>query len=371
MKYFRLLLLLCVVSSCCRNVSSEKLSFTVFSPDTLLTVEDIIKMGVEREHGVDNDIYVLKNEDTTIWVEFEVATGSLLGYSWIIPISETTNEKTYVESLKEKYGISYDMINKTITNPQNGLLFKYYIGKIDTTAFYGDISSDYCCIIWYHSRKKTAHDTKFQLLPKESCDRIEDLSEFKFFKPFKDDIYILAFQEDTLSLLWGSDSVGKIDIDSNRFVLFYNSELLKETGFVIWGDKRNRTVHILQTGRQYYMECFKSTDKILLRIVEDIADLLNPPLYKVIYVLPSFDYEASNTIKILSSSFVLLGESGVEISDSLVSNQIVVKGNYDDMQIDDVIKIKEDFELPECLDSCYWCEIKLFEKKVSSHIYHY
>jgi hypothetical protein len=54
-----------VFLSCNRHASQEEHFFSVFSPDTLLTEDDIYEMGADREEGIDMNIYVFQKEDTT------------------------------------------------------------------------------------------------------------------------------------------------------------------------------------------------------------------------------------------------------------------------------------------------------------------
>ncbi|MBO7624347.1 MAG: hypothetical protein J6S82_03465 [Bacteroidales bacterium] len=150
---FLILIMFCVLLSCHRHASQEEQFFSVFSPDTLLTEEDIYEMGVDREKGIDMNIYVFQKEDTTVLVEYEGADGKgkLMNYRWVIPIMDSSDEISFIGNLEKKYGvILLDTMDKTISNPQNGLVFKYYIGKIDTSLTYRPVRSDYCCIISYY-----------------------------------------------------------------------------------------------------------------------------------------------------------------------------------------------------------------------------
>ncbi len=146
------LIIFCVLLSCNRHASQEEHFFSVFSPDTLLTEDDIYEMGVDREKGIDMNIYVFQKEDTTLLVEYEGVDGKgkLLNYCWVIPIMDSSDEISFIGNLEKNYGvILLDTMDKTISNPRNGLIFKYYIGKIDTSLTYRSVRSDYCCTIKY------------------------------------------------------------------------------------------------------------------------------------------------------------------------------------------------------------------------------
>ena len=102
MKFFFVLFILFALLSCKRNALDNQM-FPIFYPDILMTTDDFCTLGVKREDSVDIDIYVFQNIDTTIRVQYEINNlGSLLSYSWFVPIRESVNERYYIEKLAEK-----------------------------------------------------------------------------------------------------------------------------------------------------------------------------------------------------------------------------------------------------------------------------
>ena len=158
MKYFFMSFLFFALLSCKRHALLDNQMFPLFSPDTLMTTDDFYTLGVKREDSVDIDIYVFQNIDTTIRVQYEINNlGSLLSYSWFIPIRESVNERYYIEKLAEKYDvIILDTNEKIMINPQNGMHFIYNFENIDS-SLYGHISSGYYCIIEYFSPMYAQH----------------------------------------------------------------------------------------------------------------------------------------------------------------------------------------------------------------------
>jgi len=158
MKFFFVLFIFFALLSCKRHALLDNQMFPLFYPDTLMTTDDFCTLGVKREDSVDIDIYVFQNKDTTIRIQYEIDNlGSLLSYSWFIPIRESVNERYYIEKLAEKYDVIILDTNENIMiNPQNGMHFKYHFENIDS-SLYGHISSGYYCIIVYFSPMYAQH----------------------------------------------------------------------------------------------------------------------------------------------------------------------------------------------------------------------
>lgn len=144
-----------IFSSCDRNFFSSKKNISLFSPDTSLTVDKILEMGIERETGVDNDIFILQDGDTTIIIDYGMCSRYPIEYKWMIPIAENTEEKKYIKELEKNYGVVLiNATSKIIKNPQNGLFFRYYVGPISSMDHYYPLKSTHYCIIWYYTDKR-------------------------------------------------------------------------------------------------------------------------------------------------------------------------------------------------------------------------
>lgn len=196
---------------------------------------------------------------------------------------------------------------------------------------------------------------------------IEELSQFKFIKPFKNDIYALTFSNDTLPYLVTTDSLFSFDLGNDCFCMYYNNSLLNNTGHVFYGDNIQKKLHILNTNKIVSISMFITTDYNILRIKDEYNSFGTPSIIQTKYILFSIDNDTVKTLTLLSKSSTLLDESNIELADELQFPKIYIQGNIDDLQVKFDITIDNNFILPIYFDNCnLWNEQNILEKNIIS-----
>ena len=208
-------------------------------------------------------------------------------------------------------------------------------------------------------------DTIFQRVQAKYVS-FEELLDIDFVEPFKDNIFALTFTEDTLPFIPGIDSLFRFDIGEGRFCMYYNNSLLRNTGYLIYGDSRKNEVHILNTGIIATMNVYNSNKYILVRIEED-ADVFafGAPLVKITkYLLFPPNNDSVKSLSILFHASTLLNSSKIELNDIFAFPNIYIYGTTDDSAINFVVRIAGDFVLPNDNKCGLWNNMKILERQL-------
>ena len=213
-------------------------------------------------------------------------------------------------------------------------------------------------------------DTEFKPLQPEylSADK---LSEWKFLQQRENtDLYVFTFLSDSLPYFAASDSLFKINTGSEMYILYYNCSVAKNTGYIIYGNYKNQEVHIITTGIILSCKAYKTNQKLLLEIVENLHwfPFDYPPVLSTDYLLFSLTtHSLLNDFSVLSKAAYIQGvpeTSELELQVGLSGNNISVNGNMDDQQISCIIKIEgDDFVLSKEEENLQWSGTGIFEKK--------
>ena len=192
------------------------------------------------------------------------------------------------------------------------------------------------------------------------------LSKWDFIKTTQDkDIYKLLFKEYSLPYVLVDDSLFNIKLSDEMFVLYYNCSLSSNTGFIMYGTNDNKELQIVQMGRIILCECF-SIDKqqLLLKVIENVGNYLNPAILKTHYFLfsPKTHLSQKNMTMLSCASF-FHDTSTIQLKDSITNSQIIIQGFKDRKRVAYSIKIEDgDFGLSKQDENILFGSMKVFEK---------
>ena len=217
-----------------------------------------------------------------------------------------------------------------------------------------------CCII-----QNTVNTTINQLQSEYLS--IDKLSEWDFIKAKENDLYIFSFTEDSLPYIITEDSLFKIDVSDEMYVLYYNCSLLRNTGFIIYGTYNNREIHLIQTGLILSCEAHMVNQELLLKIVENLYVFAfdYPRVINTNHLLFSLKtHSLQDDLSVLSEASVLQDTMKIQLQVGLSENNIFVNGVQDGKQVNSVIKIEENgFAIPKQEENRQWNNMKVFERK--------
>jgi hypothetical protein len=195
---------------------------------------------------------------------------------------------------------------------------------------------------------------------------VNKLHEWDFIKAKGNDLYAFSFREDSLHYV-ATDSLYKINVNDEMYILYYNSCLLRNTGFIIYGTYKNREVHIIQTGKILSCEACIINQKLLLKTVENLYVFAfdNPQVLNTDYFLFSLiTHSLQDDFSVLSKASVLLDTLKIQLQTKLSGNMIFVNGIQDGKQITCTVKIEENnFVIPKRGKRMKWNDWHVFERK--------
>lgn len=161
---------------------------------------------------------------------------------------------------------------------------------------------------------------------------IQDLHKLKIVKHLNDNLYSFVFIEDSIPYLDKEDSLFYINLRDNKSILFYNSNLYQNTGFILYGDLIKKDFNLVRTYTINDASAYYLNGNIILRIEESVHPLITQNSYFLMN--NSSNYPLNNNIKILTKgSYWLPDSTGIfneyvdmQIKDSLSENNIYLKG---------------------------------------------
>ena len=93
--------LLFLIWGCHRN---NTVTVGLFSPNPLLTSDDVYGLNLERLSGIDIDVFELINNDTIIRIEVDISL-MLLSQYWLFPIDSLTELKDIELFFEKEYNV--------------------------------------------------------------------------------------------------------------------------------------------------------------------------------------------------------------------------------------------------------------------------
>ena len=223
-----------------------------------------------------------------------------------------------------------------------------------------------CCFLFsmcFHKNKanETVEYLSVEYIPEKK------LLEWNFITPTQHkDIYKFLFKEDSLPYVASVDSLFKIDINGDMYILYYNCSLLRNTGFILYGMYKDTEVQVIQTGQILLCEVYLIDRKPLLKIIETVdADFENPITLKTHYLLfSSQTHSLHGSLSALSYASFLQDTSKIELKDSISDTEILLRGVQDGKKVVYDIDIeKNDFAISQ-QESILWNDMKVLEKDV-------
>ena len=116
----------------CSHSDRHSVCLNMFAPNTDLTIDDVLEMGVDRIDGIDIDMFEFKRADTTITISFDMDSNStFIGYDWVVPIPDDTPDTLFLDEMREKYSVRFNPEKRLAYCPKNRLVFLYSIGNIE------------------------------------------------------------------------------------------------------------------------------------------------------------------------------------------------------------------------------------------------
>lgn len=216
-------------------------------------------------------------------------------------------------------------------------------------------------------------DTTNRQLSKKNVP-VEYLLEWDFVKHFKDNIYSLSFYEDSLPYVSGIDSMFVFHVDKGGFCMYYNCSLLKNTGFIIYGDSRKKYVHIIKTGLIISMDVFYVNNRLFMRLIDedDVFPFGTPIVTKTNFFLVSFENDTISQVSVLSNASALLDDTKIALKDNLSYPEITIDGYVNELPVNFVITISDEFIMPKQINCHTWNGTSIINQSTFlSEVFHY
>jgi len=194
----------------------------------------------------------------------------------------------------------------------------------------------------------------------------EELFTLKFATPLSDSLIALNFGTDSWPYAVGEDSLYKFDLGEERFVMYCNCSLLRNTGLLFYGNDVTKEVQVLQTNTIFDADVYILNTFLLIRTVEVRNDFAfgSPSVTQIKYWLVSFGSDSVKSLALLSCASALIDDSAIFITDNISKDAITFSGTINNTPISDTIVIARDFILPQYLEQKMWNDMPVFEKKV-------
>ena len=168
------------------------------------------------------------------------------------------------------------------------------------------------------------------------------LSEFEFVKLYKENFYTLSFEEDTIPYIIGTDSLFGFNLSEAEFCMYYNPDLLRNTGLVLLGDDRKKEITFIYTGIIDSVDIYLAENYNIIRIKEYIGSFGAPRVIKTKYIVSSPDNDTIKVLTLLSKTSTWLDSSRIALVDKFSFPEIYVQGIIDNQPVDFIMKITDD-----------------------------
>jgi hypothetical protein len=191
----------------------------------------------------------------------------------------------------------------------------------------------------------------------------EIIEKWAFFKKMQNSKgYILSYNTDSIPFFLNQDSLFYIDINKDKYVFYYNSETLKNTGIFIFGSLNFNKTKLFTLGEIKKINIFQIDDLYLFQLMENtgIFAFDNPQVLKEWFIVLNSNFEIISDLSIIRKGSVLLDHKFISINVDTIKinkNQFTINmvGVINNKTIDTSINYKKNaFEVPEELNKIKW-----------------
>jgi hypothetical protein len=198
----------------------------------------------------------------------------------------------------------------------------------------------------------------------------DELSNIDILHPYKNDIYIIYSYKDSIPYISSEDSLFRIRLSEDAFILYYNSSLFRNIAFIIFVEKGEYKV--FTSNRILKADiCHLNKYALLLRMEENVEPTLKRNNY---FLLSNPILERLTNINILSEGAYWLPRDSINpeliriidlsIQDSIYNGKIYLKGVLNTKQFIDSIEIKKNqFIVSDSFEKLQWDNIKVIQNR--------
>ena len=217
-----------------------------------------------------------------------------------------------------------------------------------------------CC----RNEKSAVFEVKPEYVP------IEELLKCNLVKNIRDDLYCFPFENDSLPYVI-QDSVFKLILKDNFSILYYNSSLYKNNGYIIYSDYNKKRAEVFMTNRIENATGYYMSNNTLFRIKEAVEPpFINQYRY---FIFTPFEFSSFTNFSVISEGAYLLPDSitnifnpvvSLKIQDSILYDKIMLKGTINGIYFNDSVIIdNSDFIASKQLIELRWDSLKILQRK--------
>ena len=97
---------------------------SLFHPKFDISLNEVLSHGGVRKDGVDIDVFIFHQNDTTVILQFDTDE-DFLGYQWYVPIPGGVSDSIFLDKICKDYNMDVDRQNSIIQCIEGELSFSY------------------------------------------------------------------------------------------------------------------------------------------------------------------------------------------------------------------------------------------------------
>ncbi len=189
------------------------------------------------------------------------------------------------------------------------------------------------------------------------------LNELKIIKPFKKNIFTLNIKNNNIPYVNMMDSVFYVKVNDDDFIMYYNSSMVNDAGYLLYGSFKNKMIKYINTEYIIDSKILINNRYLILKLTENINNY--PIVLRTSYFCVSrLKFSNLNYVSFISESNFLYPNkekkmtnvNDLEINSLLIDNFISIKGIVNEcVNFSDTIKINDgNFEISPKLKNIIW-----------------